>query len=323
MNKPMESMAGGPIGQPKSTKWLDLGAHVYIKIALLAIPFCILFHHPLYTLFRQWLDPTWSHGFLIPAFSLYFLHQKRDALLALSPRPSYLGLTGLIFCIFFYPLNLVQFQFAYFDWLIMLPMIASIVLFLGGWKMLYYTWLPIAYLFFAIPFPDRYYKLITIPMREFAAGVSTVVLNWIPGVQSVASGAVIEVFFRGQKLEPSLDVAEACSGMRLLMAFVALGVAMAYLHQRPLWQRIVLLISTFPIAILCNVIRVTVTAMIYILWDPRYARGIYHDILGILMLPLAFGLYGLLAWFMSNLFMEETPQTESIIVRSTSTRRPS
>ncbi len=103
--------------------------------------------------------------------------------------------------------------------------------------------------------------------------------------------------------------------MRLLMAFLALGVAMAYLHDRAAWQRIVLLGSTIPIAILCNVVRVAVTGFIYVLWDPRYAQGIYHDMLGMAMLPLAFGFYGFLAWFMSNLFAEERMTTEDVIVR--------
>jgi exosortase/archaeosortase family protein len=94
--------------------------------------------------------------------------------------------------------------------------------------------------------------------------------------------------------------------MRLVMAFVALGVAMAYLHERPVWQRIILLVSTVPIAIFCNVVRVTLTGFIYVLIDPRYAQGIYHDMLGMAMLPLAFGLYGFLAWFMSSLFIDES-----------------
>jgi len=93
-------------------------------------------------------------------------------------------------------------------------------------------------------------------------------------------------------------------------------VAMAYLHPRAVWQRLVLLASTIPIAILCNVVRVTVTGFIYILWDPKYATGIYHDLLGMLMLPLAFGLYGGLAWFMSNLLVDAKDQVqEDIIVR--------
>jgi exosortase/archaeosortase family protein len=100
------------------------------------------------------------------------------------------------------------------------------------------------------------------------------------------------------------------------MAFLALGVAMAYLHYRPMWQRLILLASTVPIAILCNVIRVAISGFIYVLWDPMYAQGIYHDMLGLLMLPLAFGLYGLLAWFMSNLFVDESRlQRQEVIIR--------
>jgi exosortase/archaeosortase family protein len=76
--------------------------------------------------------------------------------------------------------------------------------------------------------------------------------------------------------------------------------------------------STIPIAILCNIVRVVVTAFIYVLWDPRYAQGIYHDMLGMAMLPLAFGLYGALAWLMSNLFVDETVQEEVIIRRKDS-----
>jgi exosortase/archaeosortase family protein len=99
------------------------------------------------------------------------------------------------------------------------------------------------------------------------------------------------------------------------MAFLALGVAMAYLHYRPIWQRLVLLTSTIPIAILCNVVRVTVTGFIYVLGDPKYAQGIYHDLLGMGMLPLAFGLYGALAWFMSNLFVDEAQMQKNVVVR--------
>ena len=92
---------------------------------------------------------------------------------------------------------------------------------------------------------------------------------------------------------------------------------MAYLHPRAVWQRLVLLASTVPIAILCNVVRVTVTGFIFILWDPKYATGIYHDLLGMLMLPLAFGLYGALAWFSSNLLVEDKDEQpkEDIIIR--------
>jgi exosortase len=191
-------------------------------------------------------------------------------------------------------------------------------LLIGGWKLIKYTWLPIVYIFFAIPIPTRIYNDLTIPMRAHDAEIAAAVLNLVKGLEANASGVIIDIVYKGVKLEPGLDVAEACSGMRLLMAFLALGVAMAYLHYRLAWQRLVLLASTVPIALFCNIVRVVVTAFIYVLGDPKYAQGIYHDMLGMAMLPLAFGLYGALAWFMSNLVAEETVQKEVIIRRKDS-----
>ncbi|HOV77322.1 MAG TPA: exosortase/archaeosortase family protein, partial [Sedimentisphaerales bacterium] len=154
------------------------------------------------------------------------------------------------------------------------------------------------------------------PMRHLSATITTTLLNLIPNLDATASGVVIEVVYQGRRLDPALDVAEACSGMRLLMAFLALGVAMAYLHERPLWQRLVLLASTVPISICCNIVRVTLTGFLYVLVGQQYTQGIYHDMLGLAMLPLAFGLYGLLAWFMASLFIEDDDGgVQGVVVR--------
>jgi exosortase len=192
--------------------------------------------------------------------------------------------------------------------------LGAIVLFLGGWRLVKYTWLPIVFLIFAVPLPRRYYVSLTMPMRHLAATVATALLNLVDGMQATVNGVVIDVIYQGRQLEPSLNVAEACSGMRLLMAFLALGIAMAYLHYRPLWQRLILLASTVPIAIFCNIVRVTVTGFIYVLIHPKYTQGIYHDGLGLIMLPLAFCLYGFLVWFMSGLFINESDIVSKNIV---------
>ncbi len=297
--------------------WAGLGVHTYIKIALLAAAIYSVFHVEIYSIVFQWVNnSSWSHGFLIPFFSLYFINQKKKELLTLEPKPSYLGLVFLICCLVFYWMVLFVYRFGYLKSLAIIPATAAIVLFIGGWKLLKYTWLPIVYLIFAIPLPTRIYNDLTIPMQILASSAAAHLLDLVRGLEAEASGTIINVVYNGVKLEPGLDVAEACSGMRLLMAFLALGVAMAYLHYRPIWQRLVLLASTVPIAILCNIVRVTVTGFIYVLWDPMYAQGIYHDMLGLMMLPLAFGLYGLLAWFMSNLFVDvRSLQQQEIIIR--------
>jgi exosortase len=311
----------GTIAPPQKHSWRDLGVHNYIKIVIIGVLFCFLFRNEIESIVSRWLvDSSWSHGFLIPLFSLYFVNQKRDEILRCARndefKVNYLGLVFLVLGILFYPFNIVHLQYGYLRSVDMIATLGAIVLFLGGWQLVKLTWLPITFLVFAVPLPERFYRELTIPMRQWAAAVASGLLDLVPQLEAMASGVVIDVFYKGRALEPALDVAEACSGMRLLMAFLALGVAMAYLHYRPLWQRIILLVSTVPIAILCNIVRVTVTGFIYVLVHPKYAQGIYHDMLGLAMLPLAFGLYGVLAWFMSSLFIDESDTVaEDIIVR--------
>jgi exosortase len=325
----------------QNRQWRELGLHRYIKILIIAALFSFLFRNDIEGVVRLWVtDPNWSHGFLIPLFSLYFINQRRERILGLKyaadpmaelfrgrlplrllpeqTRPNYLGLLILVFAITFYIFNVVSpAGYAYFRPLSMIAAIGAVVLFLGGWRLLKHTWLAIVFLMFAVPLPRRYYVGITMPMRYLSAKVAAAVLNLVPGMDATATGAIIDIIYKGQSLDPALDVAEACSGMRLLMAFLALGVAMAYIHYRPLWQRLVLLASTIPIAIFCNIVRVTVTGFIYVLIHPKYTQGIYHDALGLAMLPLAFALYGFLAWFMESLFVEETRlrRAQDVIVR--------
>jgi exosortase len=299
------------------SRWRELGHHGYIRMLIIAGLFYYLFHNEVERIVSRWVEPNWSHGILIPLFSLYFINQYKKEILNIQTRPNYLGLFFMIFGIAFFALNGASPSgYAYLQPISMIAILGAVVLFLGGWRLIKYTWLPIAFLVFAVPLPRRYYVAFTMPMRHLAAEISAVLLNLLPDLEATASGVVIDVIYKGQHLEP-LNVAEACSGMRLLMAFLALGVAMAYLHRRPVWQRIVLLTSTVPIAVFCNIVRVTVTGFIFVLIHPKYTQGIYHDMLGLAMLPLAFALYGFIAWFMSSLFVEESEiVAEDIVIRS-------
>ena len=297
--------------------WRELSVHVYVKIGVISALFYSLFYVEINKTVSEWAsNPSWSHGFLIPCFSLYFINQKKEEILGGQSKPSYVGLFLLVCGILFYPLNIAHFQIGYFRPVGMILTLGAMVLFLAGWRLMKYLWLPVLFLLFAVPLPNEYYFQITNPMQKLAATVAAAMLSLVNGVEATASGVVIDVIHNGQAVNPALNVADACSGMRLLMAFVALGVAMAYLHYRPIWQRLILVMSTIPIAILCNMIRVSTTGFIYIFWNPKYAQGIYHDMLGMAMLPLAFCLYGVIAWFMSSLFVEEDEEPSAdVIVR--------
>ncbi len=299
--------------------WLKLGLHSYIKVLIIGGLFWWAFRYEIERIVFKWIsDPSWSHGFLIPFFSLYFINQRKKEILTVKAKPNYLGLFFLLCCLGFYILNMSipSLRATYIRQVLMVAILGTIVLFMCGWQMVKYTWLAVLFLIFAIPLPQGYYIQLTMPMRKLAAAVATALLNLVGGLDATVSGVVIDVFYKGRHMEPALNVAEACSGMRLLMAFLALGVAMAYLHYRPIWQRIVLLAFTIPIAIFCNIVRVTVTGFIHVFIAPKYTQDIYHDVLGMGMLVLAFGLYYFIAWFMSNLFVEQkVTDEEGVIVR--------
>ena len=313
-----QALSNSSAAPQPAESWGRLSIHTYIRIAIISALLYFLFHQEIWGIVYRWFnDASWSHGILIPFFSLYFLNQSKKDIINYKPRTNYMGLLCLICVILFYVFNTVSPSgYGYFRQISVVAAIGAVVLFLGGWGLLKYTWLPVGFLLFAIPLPDYFVRSTTIPMRKWAAAAASTMLDLVPKLDTTVNGVIIDIVYKGKHLEPGLDVAEACSGMRLLMAFFALGVAMAYLHYRPIWQRLVLLASTIPIAILCNIIRVTITGFIYVLISPAYAQGLYHDLLGMLMLPVAFGLYGLLAWFMSNLLEDSVESKQSDVIYS-------
>ncbi len=284
------------------------------KVGIIGVLYVLLFRDEIWGLINQWRTADGSHGILIPAFSLYFVYQQRDRLRAVRDKASwlnYLGLIIILLCLVGY-VYFIYIGMGYPCKILMVGTIFGIVLLVGGWGIIRLVWLPVLYLIFAMPLPGSIHTSLTMPLRELASQISATILGLMPGVYCQASGVIIRGTHLGKEF--SLNVADACSGMRLLTTFVALGVAMAYLEHRPIVHRIVLLISTVPIAIFCNIVRVLLTGVIYIYVGPDYAQSTLHTLLGLAMLALAFGLYGLLAWVMNNLFVSQEPDKEDILV---------
>jgi exosortase len=194
-------------------KWSDIGIHNYIKIIIIGSLFFYVFYREINNIVYSWItDSSWSHGFLIPLFSLYFINQHKKEIINLHSSPNYLGLIFMLVSIFLYIFNLISPSgWAYFRSLSIIMAIGSIVFLLGGWQMIRYTWLPISFLIFAVPLPGRFYRGITIPMRQLAASIAAALLNIVSDMEATARGVVIDIMYKGNPIEPSLDVAESCS----------------------------------------------------------------------------------------------------------------
>jgi exosortase len=172
---------------------------------------------------------------------------------------------------------------------------------------------PWLYLQFAIPLPKNIYFALTDPLRRMSATVAVGVLSLVPGlsIQRVGSKIHYTYFSGGQAQAGGIDVADACSGMRSTITLCALGVAVAYMSERPWWQRVIMVLACVPIATLCNFIRVTTTCSLHIFVDPKYAEGTYHTVLGLVLLLVAFGIFSGLGWVLSNLVVEERGEPDA------------
>jgi exosortase len=278
------------------------------KIAILAGLFAWLNFWQFRILVREWEDPNWSHGFLIPLFSIYFLYSRRHELFATPRRVCLWGLPIMIAGIFQVLIGVYPIQNYWISHLGMIPILFGLVLYLAGPKIIRLIWLPIVFLAFAMPIPGTLYSRIALPLQNLAAAASQVILR-LSGVSIVVKQSSLTLI-SVTGVERHLTVAEACSGMRMLMAFLALGVAMAYLDERPVWQRVTLVIMGVPIAVLCNVIRVLITSTMFV-WDrPELGQDFMHSFTGMLMLaPALLMLWGL-GRLLGSLFVEEEEEDE-------------
>lgn len=263
-------------------------------------------------LVARWMnDGNWSHGWLIPAFSLYFLSQRREDLAACRPKANYWGAVLLTASLVMYFWSAWWARMAYPQTVSLLGVILGATLLMGGWPVMRIAWFPILFLGFAIPLPQGMYVELTRPLRELASWVAAAVMPlFVTGLHTEAQAVVID-YMRPGFPPGQLNVEEACSGMRLMMAFVTLGAAMAYLGERPLWQRLVMVAACLPIAVFCNAIRVTVTGLLTILGYPEYAQGTPHQALGIAMLVVALGCYSFIGYVLSHLYVEARAESES------------
>ena len=291
-----------------------IGWRGLVQIAVIGALAIAAFWTPLReTVIQRWIDDgNWSHGWLVPLFSLYFLHTRREELARADVRPSFLGLPIIIAFLGAYYWTVLFLPISYARPVCFVGVLFGATLFLGGWHIVRVAWFPLAFLLLAVPLPDSLYVDLTMPLRKISSVVAAQILSAIPNLQTDISGVVIDYVYKNT--HGSLNVEQACSGMRLMMSFVTLGVAMAYLGDRPTWQRIIMVLSCIPIAIICNIIRVTTTGILYVFKDQpigqrldleSWTRGTPHALIGLAMLPIALGLFALVGWILNNFFVED------------------
>lgn len=256
---------------------------------------------------RRWdNDPQYSHGPMIPLVAVGIVWMRGIPWDSQRLEPSWWGLpllmTGLV-------LKFVggQFYFEALESVSLIPVTAGSCLMLTGLRLFQSLWPAIVFLLFMMPLPYRLEVGVLQPLQNLATTTSTFALQTL-GFAARHEGNVVWIG------KTPVGVAEACSGLRMLTGFVALAVAAAFVVERERWKRIVLLMSAVPVALICNVCRVTLMGLVHAATDNSTTQNALHDLLGWLMPLGAVGLLWAELRMMDCLFVEDEDSQEEQIV---------
>lgn len=248
------------------------------------------------TMVQRWnTDPQYSHGFLVPVLAFAIVYVRWQENRVDDRRPQTLGLA-------FVAVGCVLAAFGaliYFDWLQMaslLLVLHGIAMLVGGRWLAGITWPGTAFLLFMIPMPYAIEVSLAQPMQSFAASASTTCLQLL-GYTALQRGNTIALRDTVLGTEALLGVEEACSGLRMLVVFFAIATSIALLLQRSWLHRWLIVLSAAPIALICNIVRITATGAMHQSVSPEFADEVFHDYAGWLMMPSAVLLmFCLLKW---------------------------
>jgi exosortase len=288
--------AARPVTRPA----IDVTASVWPRIwqmGLLAFLVSWLYFPTLIRLVAQWRhDPNFSHGFFVPIFAGFVLWRQRSRLLKIPPRPSWAGLfyVALGLCV------LVVGQFGaelFLSRVSLLIVLAGLVILFLGWNFFHAVLFPWAFLILMIPIPTIVFNQITFPLQLFASKIASGILPWL-GVPVLREGNVIILG------EMSLEVADACSGIRSLMSLATLAIIYGYMVERSNFRRVLLAVASVPIAVAANSLRIVITGLLVHYWDPDKAVGFFHEFQGWLIFVASLGMLYLFHRALSLLWPE-------------------
>lgn len=259
---------------------------------------------------RLWLktnpifgDPNWGHAVVVPVVGLYYLYVNREQLLKEPVRTAWSGLAVMFLGILLSAYGIYPGRNDFVWDFGMVVTLFGVVLFLCGWRVMRVAWFPVLFLVCALPWPGLVYSKVAMPLQNLAAWVAVEVLQ-VTGVVAHQSGTKIFIGSPTGSVR-ALNVAEACAGMRSLMTFISVGAAVAFLSNRPMWQKVIITASAVPIAISCNVMRVSGQGLLDTYVNPSWSEGFAHGFAGMVMLVPGFFLILLVGWVLDKVFIEE------------------
>ncbi len=263
---------------------------------LLALIWC--YWNTLTTVARAWDNPKYSHGYLVPLFTAVLIWMRREPFVKVTDSARWSGFAVIALGLAV-RLIATRLSSAVPEMYSIIPCVIGAILLVGGWPSVRWAGPAALFLVFMFPLPGVLDAGLLRPLQKLATIVSTYALQTM-GIASYSEGNRIVIG------EIQMGVVEACSGLRMLTIFVALAVAITLVTDRPLWERLVIILSAVPIALLVNIIRITVTGILHLTVGTQIANKVFHDLAGWVMMPMALGFLYVEFQVLSHLVVDES-----------------
>jgi exosortase len=251
-----------------------------LELFLFIVLLGAVYHSIVLDMITDWsTDDNYSHGFLVPFIAAYLVHIRREDLLAAAVRPANAGLAVLGLGLTMLGLGWLGTE--YFTMRASLIVIAGgSILYLLGWDIFRILFPSLAYLLLMIPIPYIIYDAAAFPLKLFVTKVSVLAMKGL-GVVVVQDGNILMF------PNVTLEVADACSGLRSIMSLLALGAAYALILHARVRDRAILIFSTLPIAVFTNCLRVIATGLLAQYFGTAAAEGFFHEFAGLFVFAVA------------------------------------
>ena len=295
------SRSGEVVGDRASIALRRNAAAGWWPLVLLPIALVWSYWPTLSGLISDWQnDDNYSVGMLVPFAALYLLWQDRRTLKGSRMKPCWWGLGIILLAQAARAFGLFALYESAERYSMVLTVV-GLVLLIAGWQVSWRVRWILLFLFLMVPFPGRIHNLISNPLQT-QASVSAMFVLELLGVTVIREGNVLVLNNR-----VPIAVAEACSGLRMMTAFVVVASVLAYSVTRPLWQKAAIVVSSVAVAIVCNLIRLVITAFLFLWTSSELAERFFHDFAGFTMMPMAILILLGELWIMSKLVLDESP----------------
>jgi len=287
-------------------KSIKENAGIYLSLCLIALLLGIIFGDGLLHMFSRWESEEYSHGYMIPAISFWFIWSNKDKISHFMGQGSWYGVAIVVLGMFVGLMGELSSLFVVTQYAFLLVLYGLSLALVGG-KGVKLLWFPLAYLFFMIPLPNFLYNNLSSQLQLVSSQLGVAVIRLFD----------ISVYLQGNVIDLGsfkLQVVEACSGLRYLFPLTSFGFLCAYFFRASFWMRAVVFLTTLPITVLMNSFRIGVIGILVEYWGIEQAEGFLHDFEGWIIFIGCLAVLFAEMWLMVKLFMSGKAFSDVFIV---------